>query len=81
MVRLSGGAVVDNTQRAAISLGELKALQDDIKRCSRATAQINRFLDGAKVAFTNEMKTFNEADETISQIIDANASGFVSLGR
>ena len=76
-MRLSGGAGVDNTQRVTISLGELNALQDDIKRCSRATAQINRFLDGAKVAFTNEMKTFNEADETISQIIDKTSSAFV----
>ena len=81
LVRLSGSAAVENTQKVTISLGELKALQDDIKRCSRAAGQINRFLDGAKAAFTNEMETFNAADETISQIIEANTAGFVNLGR
>ena len=68
---------MDNAKRVTVSLGELKALQDDIKRCSRATAQINRFLDGAKAAFTTEMQTFNQADETISQIIDKTSSAFV----
>ena len=67
---------MDNTKRVTISLGDLKALQDDIKRCSRATAQINRFLDGAKAAFTTGMQTLSQADETISQIIDANMGSF-----
>ena len=77
-MRLNGGsAAVDNTQKVTITLGELKALQDNVKRCSRATAQLTRFLDGARVAFTDETKTFNDADETISQIIDKTSSAFV----
>ena len=56
---------VDNAKKVVVSIGELRALQDDARRCARAVKQRKVFLEQGAAAFGEEVTAFNSCVEAV----------------
>ncbi len=63
---------IDKDAMVSVTVGELKALQDDVRRCGRAIINCKEFLGKASRAFGEEFPVFAQTVDSIQQIIEKN---------